>query len=140
MRILLMIVALLITTSAFAEVTISDVWVRTTAPGQKVAGAYLQIISSEDAKITGGASPISEALELHEMSMKGDVMKMRSLDSIELPAGKQISLKPGGLHIMLMGIKSQIKDGDTVPIELIITAKDGKHKALPLMAQAKASY
>lgn len=135
-----MMVALMATSSAFAEVTVSDVWVRTTAPGQQVAGAYLKVISSEDAKITGGASPVSEALELHEMSMQGDVMRMRRLESIELPAGKQVALMPGGLHIMLMGIKSQIKDGDTVPIELIITGKDGKQKAIQLKAQAKSSH
>lgn len=130
---------LLVSTTTHAAVTVSEVWIRTTVPGQKVAGAYLQLTSTEDAKLTGGTSSISEALELHEMSMQGDVMRMRRLDSIELPAGKKVELKPGGYHIMLMDIKSQIKEGDVIPLELIVTDRAGKTTSLRIEGFARAS-
>lgn len=139
MRFYLGLIMLLVSTVLQAAVTTSDIWVRTTAPGQKVAGAYLHLSSTEDVKLTGGSSPASETLELHEMSMQGEVMKMRRLDGIDLPAGKKVELKPGGYHIMLMGISSQIKEGDVIPMELIITDRAGKQTSLHVKAVARGS-
>jgi copper(I)-binding protein len=139
MRVCLGVMTLLISTWVQAAVTVSEPWVKPTAPGQKVAGAYLQIVSTEDARLIGGSASVAETVELHEMSMQGDIMKMRRLDAIELPAGKQVELKPGGYHIMLFGIVRQIKEGDVVPIKLIITNKAGDQEQLQLKAVAKST-
>ena len=61
---------------------------------------------------------VAKSVELHTMSMEGDVMKMRQLDAIELPKGAMVELKPGGLHLMLMGLKAPLKAGDTFPMTL----------------------
>ena len=139
MRICLGVMTLLISTWVQAAVTVSDAWVKPTAPGQKVAGVYLQIVSTEDAKLTGGSSSIAETVEVHEMSMRGDIMRMRRLDAIELPAGKQVELKPGGYHLMLFGIVRQIKEGEVVPIKLMIMNSAGKKELLHLEAKAESS-
>lgn len=64
-------------------------------------------------------------------------MKMRAVPSLALPAGKAVELKPGGYHVMLMDLKGQIKDGDTVPVTLIVESKDGKRQTLEVKASAR---
>ena len=60
----------------------------------------------------------AQRVELHSMNMKGDVMEMRQVDAIELPAGKTVELKPGGLHLMFMGLKQPLAVGSKVPVTL----------------------
>lgn len=139
MRICLGIMALVISTAVQASVTITDAWVKPTAPGQRVAGVYLQIVSTEDAKLIGATSSIAETAEIHKMSMHEDIMRMRRLEAIELPAGKKVELKPGGYHIMLFGIENQIKNGDVVLLELVISNKNGEQEQIHLKAVAKST-
>ena len=104
-----------------AGVTVSppfDAWARATMPGQKVSGAYMQIRSDVDARLVGVSSPAVPRVEVHEMKMDGDVMRMREVSAVEVPAGKSVELKPGGLHIMLMGLKAPLKQGDKFPLKL----------------------
>jgi len=71
-------------------------------------------------------------VEVHEMSMDGGVMKMRAVPNLALPAGKAVELKPGGYHVMLMDLKGQVKEGDTVPVTLVVEGQDGKRQSLTL--------
>jgi hypothetical protein len=130
--------ALLAAGAAHAQTTVKDPWVRGTVAQQKATGLFAQITSSAGGKLVSAASPVAGLVEIHEMTMDGNVMKMRALpNGLDLPAGKAVDLKPGGYHVMLMDLKQQLKDGDTVPVTLVIQGKDGKKETLELKAPVK---
>jgi len=108
-----------------SPVKVSDPWVRATVSGQKVAGAYMEIVSQRDAALVAAASPVAGVVEIHTMKMEGDVMRMRAVERIDLPAGKPVQLAPGGYHVMLMDLKQELKPGSTVLLTLTI-AVEGK--------------
>ena len=108
----------LATTAAVAQVKIEKAWARPTVQGQQGGGAFLSITSASADRLISGSTPLAERFELHSMAMKGDVMEMRQIDGIELPAGKSVELKPGGLHVMLMGLKQPLALGSKVPVTL----------------------
>ena len=124
-------------TSALAQVTVKDPWVRATVPQQTATGAFMQLSSPADAKLVSASSPVAGVTELHEMKMEKEIMKMRPVKSIAIPAGKGAELKPGGYHVMLMNLKQQMKEGDTVPITLVVEGKDGKHETVEVKATVK---
>jgi len=124
--------------AAYAQVTVKDPWVRATVPAQTTTGAYMQISAAKDAKLVQARSPVAGMVEIHEMAMAGDVMKMRAVREIDLPAGKIVELGPDGYHIMLMKLKGQVKDGDIVPLTLIVENKDGKRENVEVKAVARA--
>ena len=105
---------------AHAQVAVSDAWVRATVPGQQATGMFANLTATQDSKLVGGSSPVAGAVEVHEMKMEGDVMKMRAIASLPLPAGQAVSLKPGSYHIMLMGLKKPLPDGSSVPVKLVV--------------------
>jgi len=121
---------------ALATVTVKDPWVRVTASYQKSSVAFMQIISSNDARLVKAESPVAKTVEIHEMVMKNNVMKMQTVAAIDLPAGKAIELKPGGYMVMLTGLKQQIKEGDTVPISIVVEGKNKKRETLLFNASA----
>ena len=105
-------------------VKISKAWVRSTVPGQKGTGAFMTLTARTGTRLVGLASPVAGVAEVHEMKMEGDVMKMRAVPALELPAGAAVELKPGGYHVMLMDLKQLLIVGSSVPVTLIF--KDGK--------------
>lgn len=119
---------------AWAEVTVTQAWVRGTVASQKATGAFMKLRSSEDAKLVGAASPAATIVEVHEMAMKDNVMTMRAVDEIPLPAGKVVELKPGGYHVMLIDLVKPLAKGDKVPLTLTIAGKDGKRSKLEVNA------
>lgn len=123
---------------AQASVTVTDAWVRATVPQQKATGAFMQLRAAGDSRFVAASSPLTPVVEIHEMAMDGDVMRMRQVPSIELPAGKDVQLKPGGYHLMLMNLKAQVKEGDTVPLTLVFEGKDGKRETVEVKAPVKA--
>lgn len=102
------------------ELSISHPYARATVSGQPTGGAYLSISNAGAAgdKLVSASAAVSASVELHEMKMDGTVMRMREVSGIEVPAGKAVELKPGGLHIMLMGLKAPLKEGDKFPLKL----------------------
>jgi periplasmic copper chaperone A len=106
--------------AAHAQVAVEAPWARPTVPGQQGGGGFLVLrnTSASADRLVGGSTPVAERFELHTMSMKGDVMEMRQVDGIDLPAGQEVELKPGGLHVMLIGLKTPLKIGDKVPVTL----------------------
>lgn len=128
---------LVISTSALADVSVNHAWVRSTAPGQPVGAAYMQLVSDSDTVLVSASSPVAKTVEMHEMSMNGDVMKMRQLKQIELKAGQKVSLEPGGLHLMLIDVKHQIKPDEIVPIQLEFKDKSGKSTSVDLKVKAQ---
>ena len=123
---------------SLAQTTASGAWVRATVAPQQPAGAYMTLTSARGGKLVEVRSP-SGMTEMHEMAMDGNVMRMRQVSAIELPAGKPVELKPGGLHLMLMGLKAPLKAGETVSFTLVVEGTDGKRETLPLKAPVKAA-
>ena len=138
-RIVISGVLMFLAVAAQAQVTVKDAWVRATVAQQKATGAFMQLQSAQDAKLISAQSPVAGLVEVHEMSMDGGVMKMRAIPSLALPAGKAVDLKPGGYHVMLMDLKGQVKDGDTVPVTLVVEGKDGKRQNIEVKASARKS-
>ncbi len=108
----------LASTAALAQVKVAQAWARPTVPGQQGGGGFLSITSVSADRLVSGSTPLAERFELHTMAMKGDVMEMRQVDAIELPAGKTVELKPGGLHVMFIGLKQALPLGSKVPVTL----------------------
>ena len=120
-----------------AQTAVKDPWVRGTVPTQKASGAFMHITSTAGGKLVAAASPVAGVVEIHEMTMDGNVMKMRAVPGLDLPAGKTVELKPGGYHVMLMDLKQQLKPGETVPLTLTIEGKDGKRETIEVKAPVK---
>ena len=129
--------AALLSSAAMAQVTVKDAWVRATVAQQKATGAFMQLQSAQDAKLVAAQSPVAGVVEVHAMALAGGVMKMRAVPAVALPAGKAVELKPGGYHVMLMDLKGQVKDGDTVPVTLVVEGKDGKRQNVEVKATAR---
>jgi copper(I)-binding protein len=112
---------------ALAQVQVNDGWARATVVGQKGTGAFMKLTAPEGATLLSGASPAAGVVEIHEMAMEGNVMRMRALpQGLALPAGKSVELKPGGYHVMLMDLKQQLKAGEKVKLDLQFELKDRK--------------
>lgn len=111
--------ALFASGAAFAQVDVTNAWVRGTVPAQTASGAFMTIHAHDAAKLVGVSSPVGTA-ELHEMKMENNVMRMRPVGSLDLPKMQNVELKPGGYHVMLMDLKTQLKAGDKVPLTLKI--------------------
>jgi len=105
---------------ALAQVTASDAWVRATVPAQKTAGVFLTLQSVKAARVVGASTPAAGTVEMHQMEMSGQTMKMHAVDAITLPAGEKVNLAQAGYHLMFLDLKQQLKDGDTVPVTLIV--------------------
>lgn len=124
---------------ALAQTSVQDPWIRGTVAGQKATGLFMTLTSAQGGKLVGGASPVAAMVEIHEMAMAGDVMKMRELaGGLALPAGRAVELKPGGYHVMLMGLRKPLAAGEVVPVTLEITGADGKRQTIELKATVRA--
>jgi copper(I)-binding protein len=121
---------------ALATVTVTEPSVRATTSFQKSTVAFMQITSSYDARLVKAESPVAKVVEIHEMVMKNNVMKMSAISGIDLPAGKAVNLKADGYMVMLMGLKQQIKEGDNIPISIVIEGKDKRRETIKLNATA----
>ncbi|MDO8248752.1 MAG: copper chaperone PCu(A)C [Rhodoferax sp.] len=125
LKALALIAALACGTLYAQTVEVKDAWVRTTVQGQKATGAFMKITAKEGAKLVAASSPVAGVVEVHEMKMEGDVMKMRAVQGgLDLPAGKTVELKSGGYHVMLMDLKTALAKDSTVPLTLVF--KDAK--------------
>jgi hypothetical protein len=124
--------------AAWAQTTVKEPWVRGTVPQQQATGLFARITSAAGGRLVQASSPVATAAEIHEMAMDGNVMKMRAVAGLELPAGRAVDLAPGGYHVMLLGLKQTLKAGDTVPVTLVIEGRDGKREAVEVRAPVRA--
>ena len=103
------------------DLMITETWTRATPPNAKAGGGFVQIMNtgSDTDRLTAVASDVAKKTEIHEMAVTDGVMKMRELEAgIEIPAGQTVTLKPGGLHIMFMGLNQSFEAGSVVPVVL----------------------
>lgn len=105
-------------------VEVKDAWARTTVPGQKASGAFMKLTAREVTRLVGASSPVAGVTEVHEMKMEGDIMRMRAVAGLDLPAGQTVELKPGGYHVMLLDLKTALRKDSSIPLTLVF--KDAK--------------
>jgi periplasmic copper chaperone A len=84
-------------------------------------------------------SPVAGRVEMHTMTMEGDVMRMRHVPRVELPAGKPVKLAPGGLHLMLFGVKEPLVPGARVPLALTVESADGGRSTVRIDAEVRTA-
>ena len=121
-----------------AAIDIGNPWVRATVAQQKSTGAFMQLTARADTRLVAAQSPVAGVVEIHEMVMDRDVMKMRAMPAgLALPAGQTVELKPGGYHVMLLDLKGQVKEGDTVPLTLVFEGQGGQRETLEIQAPAR---
>ncbi|MCX9155403.1 copper chaperone PCu(A)C [Niveibacterium sp. 24ML] len=134
--ILAALLALGSTVVSAADVKVEGAWVRGTTPSQKATGAFMKLTAASRASLVGAASPVAGKVEVHEMKLLADNMKMSPVQKLALPAGKTVELKPGGYHVMLMDLRQQVKAGDIVPLTLEIE-QDGKREKIEVEAAVR---
>jgi periplasmic copper chaperone A len=122
----------MLTLAQTAAVKVDGAWARATVQGQKGTGAFMSLTARDGAQLIGVSSPVAGVAEVHEMKMDGDVMKMRAVPSLDLPAGKKVELKPGGYHVMLMDLKAPLAKDSTVPLTLLLRDAKGVESKLEL--------
>ena len=118
--------------SAESNLVIRDGWVQEGPPSQKITAAYLVIENHglTDISLKGASSPVAQVIELHKMELTDGLMKMRKIDSINIPAGGQVELKPGSYHLMVIGLRQPLKEGDKVSMTLEFS--DGQRRSMDL--------
>ncbi len=100
------------------QIEVNNAWARATPGKSQIGAAYVTIRSPTADRLVAASTPIAQKTELHTMEMSGMVMKMRPIAGIDIPAGQPVTLGPGGMHIMLMGLKEPLKAGQSFPLTL----------------------
>ena len=129
-------------TTAIGTLELRGGFARATLPNAPVGGAFVTITNNgaTDDRLVSVGSPAADVGQLHEMKMEGDVMKMRALpDGIVIPAGETVTLEPSGLHIMLMGLKQALVEGETVKLTLTFEKAGSVEVELPILGTAADS-
>jgi copper(I)-binding protein len=121
-----------------AQVQVKDAWARPAVQGQSATGAFMSLTSADGARLVGASSPVAGVVEIHEMAMEGNVMKMRAVPGLDLPPGRSVDLKPGGYHVMLMDLKRPLKVGERVPVELRLETRDKRLVTQPVEVEVMA--
>jgi periplasmic copper chaperone A len=129
----------LIAQCAWAQtVVVSDAWARSVVAGQGATGAFMKLQSKEGAKLVGASSPVAGVVQVHQMSMQGDVMKMSPVAALDLPAGQTVELKPGSYHVMLMDLKQGLENDSVIELTLNFQDATGKAFAQTIKVPVKA--
>lgn len=122
-----------------APVDVQGAWARSTVPGQDATGAYMTLTAREPLTLLGADTPAAGIVEIHEMRMVGDVMKMRAAETLPLAAGQPLRLAPGGYHLMLMDLKAPFKPGSRIAVTLRFRDAAGAERKLPVSVPVKAA-
>ena len=137
----LLAAALLATATLSAQagdIRVSDPYARAVPPGQPNSAVFMTLVNSskENRALVAAETPSAGVVELHTHINEGGMMKMRKVDKIEIPAGQTVTLKPGGLHVMLIGLKEPLEPGKEVHMNLIFDKGGKEHIMAPVRAIA----
>ncbi|TWC56123.1 hypothetical protein FBY04_108154 [Pseudomonas sp. SJZ080] len=121
-----------------AQTQVDDAWVRATVAGQQATGAFMTVTASSDSKLLSVQTPIAKIVQIHESTMKNDVMSMHPVEFVALPAGTAVTLDPHSYHVMLIDLAGQVKEGDKVPLTLNVENANGEKESITVEAQARA--
>ncbi len=122
------------------DITVSSAWTKAMLPGQPAGGGYLTIENKGTVadRLVSISSPATQNVQIHEMAMDGEIMKMRALpDGLEVPAGGKVELKPSSFHIMFMDMKEGFKEGETVAVTLKFEKAGDINTELPVAPAGK---
>ena len=125
------------TTWAYGEVSVKDPWVRATVVQQRATGAFMELTSTEAVRVVEVRSPAAKIVELHQMLIENNVMKMQAVPALELSPGKTVELKPGGYHVMLVDLVKPLAAGDRVLLTLVVEGKDKKRSQVDVNAEVR---
>ena len=133
-RTLFAAIAITLAVSAVAQtpLEVEGGWVHSTVPGQQGTSAFMKLTSRQPLQLVGVSTPVAGTADLHQMKREGDVMTMRPLSKLDLPAGRTIELTPSGLHLMLQDLKQPLRPGATVPLTLVLRDAQGGESKLEL--------
>lgn len=126
------------TSAALAQVSVQDPWIRATVAAQKTTGAFMQLRSAKAARLVDAKTPAAGRVEIHQMEMQGETMRMHAIDSLALPAGQPVDLASGGYHIMLFDLQHPLKEGEQVPLTLTTVGADGKRDSVTVQVPVRA--
>ena len=136
-----LLISLFFAGAAHAQnVSVTDTWARATVPGQKATGAFMNLTAQKSTRLVGVKTEAASVAEIHEMKMENDVMRMKRVPFIDLPAGQTVALKPGGFHVMLMGLKEPLPADSHVQLTLLFEDANGvkSQQDLHVMTTPKA--
>ena len=119
------------------SVEVTNAWARATPAKAENGAAYLTLQSPTPDRLTGASTPVAKKAELHEMTMERGVMMMGPIEGIDLPAGQPVTLKPGAMHIMLLGLTQPLVAGQSFPVTLSF-AKSGTREVTVSIEKAGA--
>lgn len=121
------------------DITVSDPFARASAGKAQVGAAFMTLKngSVSDDTLLSASSPVADNAELHNHIMEGDVMRMREVKSIDVPAGGMVALQPGGLHVMLIGLKQPLRQGEVFPLTLTFAKAGVVTVEVPVKAAAE---
>ncbi|WP_110970905.1 copper chaperone PCu(A)C [Pseudomonas huaxiensis] len=123
---------------ALAQTRVDNAWARATVANQQSSGAFMTLTADTDSKLVEVRSTVAKTVQIHQMKMTGDVMTMGPVDSLALPAGKAVVLDASGYHVMLMGLNQQLKEGEQVPLTLVIEDAKGTSQSIEVQAPVRA--
>lgn len=123
---------------AHADVVVKDPWVRATVVQQRATGAFMELTSTEPVRVVEVRSAAAKIVELHQMRIENNVMRMQALPELELTPGKVVELKPGGYHVMLVDLIKPLATGDRVALTLVIEGKDKKRSLVDVVAEVRS--
>jgi periplasmic copper chaperone A len=123
------------------DIHIAKAWARATPPAAKTGAIYLTITNTGSAPdtIEGASSPAADKVELHEMKMENGVMRMRPVPSLTIAPGQSVVLKPNGYHLMLIGLKAPLTEGQKVPVTVTFE-RAGAQQAMASVAKVGAMH
>jgi len=133
----LMLMSLTAHSQRNADVDVKAAWARPTVAGQMGTGAFMQLMSRDGARLLGASSDVAGVVEIHEMAMEGNVMRMRPIRVLDLPPGGTVDLKPGGHHMMLMDLKRPLAVGEKIKVNLQLETRDKKLVTQPIEVEVR---
>lgn len=127
---------------AATGLTVHDGWAAPTPAGVDVAAGYLTISNQTGAadRLLAATSPRAERVEVHEMTMNGSVMQMRAVPNLEIAAGRDVELGPGGMHLMFFGVTEPFADGQSIPVHLVFETAGAVDVNLPVSRSGPPSH
>ena len=119
------------------NVSVEHAWTRATVGAQRSTGAFFSLTASEPMKLIGVESAAADIVEIHEMALVDNIMRMRQVDAIPLAAGERVDLKPGGYHVMLIDLRKPVQVGDTIALTLLLEDPRGQRQTVVVDARAR---
>lgn len=119
--------------SAAPTVDVAGAFCRPTQAGRDATGCYVTLAASDDDRLVSASSPAAAEVQIHEMTMEGGMMRMGELpDGLPLPAGERVELRPGGNHLMILGLSRPLVEGERLSLTLTFEKAPAQELTFPI--------